>query len=227
MGIRRCTRLPARSSTAPCRDERRAGDRGSAFDGSNLSVASVMSHAFDIVIVGSGAGGSAARELAGTGAKILIVERGGFIPQEDHNWNPSSVWKDLRYRTTETWLDEDGQPFRPYALLRRRQHEVLGHGDVLAAAGGFQGDGARRRRVAGVADRLRHWRALRSGGADVQRSTASTASIPPNRRADRILSAGAAFEGGRRDRRTAGGAGPASIAAAAGPARTASSPALP
>jgi choline dehydrogenase-like flavoprotein len=70
---------------------------------------------FDIVIIGSGAGGGTiARELASTGAKILIVERGDFIPQEDHNWNPASVWKDLRYRTTETWLDESGQSFRPY-----------------------------------------------------------------------------------------------------------------
>ena len=70
---------------------------------------------FDIIIIGSGAGGGTiARELAGTGAKILIVERGDFIPQENQNWNPTSVWKDLRYRTTETWLDEAGEPFRPY-----------------------------------------------------------------------------------------------------------------
>ena len=70
---------------------------------------------YDIVIIGSGAGGGTiARELSDTGAKILIVERGDFVPQEDHNWNPASVWKDLRYRTTETWLDEAGQSFRPY-----------------------------------------------------------------------------------------------------------------
>ena len=70
---------------------------------------------YDIIIIGSGAGGGTmARELAATGAKMLIAERGGFIPQEDHNWNPSSVWKDLRYRTTETWLDESGGSFRPY-----------------------------------------------------------------------------------------------------------------
>jgi choline dehydrogenase-like flavoprotein len=74
-----------------------------------------MSSAFDIIIIGSGAGGGTlARELAGTGAKILIVERGGFVPQEDHNWNPAAVWKELRYRTTETWLDERGREFRPY-----------------------------------------------------------------------------------------------------------------
>ena len=74
-----------------------------------------MTTAFDIVIIGSGAGGGTlARELAGTAARILIVERGDFIPQEDQNWNPTAVWKDLRYRTTETWLDEHGQEFRPY-----------------------------------------------------------------------------------------------------------------
>ena len=74
-----------------------------------------MNPSFDVIIIGSGAGGgTVARELAGTGAKILIVERGDFIAQEDHNWSPSAVWRDLRYRTTETWLDEKGQKFRPY-----------------------------------------------------------------------------------------------------------------
>jgi choline dehydrogenase-like flavoprotein len=72
-------------------------------------------HTFDIIIIGSGAGGGTiARELASTGRKILIVERGDFIPQEDQNWNPTAVWKDLRYRTTESWLDASGQPFVPY-----------------------------------------------------------------------------------------------------------------
>lgn len=70
---------------------------------------------FDVIIIGSGAGGgTVARELAATGARILVVERGDFIPQEDQNWDPTSVWKDLRYRTTEMWLDERGQAFRPY-----------------------------------------------------------------------------------------------------------------
>jgi choline dehydrogenase-like flavoprotein len=74
-----------------------------------------MSNTFDIIIIGSGAGGgTVARELSSTGARVLIVERGGFIPQEEHNWNPASVWRDLRYRTTELWLDERGNTFRPY-----------------------------------------------------------------------------------------------------------------
>ena len=74
-----------------------------------------MNTSFDIIIVGSGAGGGTmASALADTGAKILILERGDFVPQEDQNWNPDAVWKQLRYRTTETWLDEAGTPFRPY-----------------------------------------------------------------------------------------------------------------
>ena len=48
-----------------------------------------MSERFDVVVIGSGAGGGTlAHTLAATGARILIVERGDFIPQEDENWSP-------------------------------------------------------------------------------------------------------------------------------------------
>jgi len=70
---------------------------------------------FDIIIIGSGAGGGTmAYALAGTGARILIVERGDFVPQEDENWNPEAVWKKLRYQTQERWVDHQGREFRPY-----------------------------------------------------------------------------------------------------------------
>ena len=70
---------------------------------------------YDIVIVGSGAGGGTiAHALASTDASVLIVERGDFIPQEPQNWDPEAVWKDLRYRTTERWIDAGGREFRPY-----------------------------------------------------------------------------------------------------------------
>lgn len=72
-------------------------------------------HSFDIIIIGSGAGGgTVARALADTGARILVLERGDFIAQEEQNWSADAVWRQLRYRTTETWLDESGTPFRPY-----------------------------------------------------------------------------------------------------------------
>jgi choline dehydrogenase-like flavoprotein len=70
---------------------------------------------FDVIIIGSGAGGGTmAHALAPTGARILILERGDFVPQEEENWNPEAVWKDLRYQTQERWIDRSGREFRPY-----------------------------------------------------------------------------------------------------------------
>ncbi len=72
---------------------------------------------FDIVIIGSGAGGGTiAYALAHIGARILIVERGEFVPQEDENWSPDAVWKQRRYRQRERWVDDTGmhREFLPY-----------------------------------------------------------------------------------------------------------------
>jgi choline dehydrogenase-like flavoprotein len=74
-----------------------------------------MTERYDIVIIGSGAGGGTmAHALAETGARILVLERGDFVPQEAENWDPEAVWKHLRYQSGERWLDERGQEFRPY-----------------------------------------------------------------------------------------------------------------
>jgi choline dehydrogenase-like flavoprotein len=110
-----------------------------------------VTHRYDIVIIGTGAGGGTiARELSETGARILIVERGDFVPQEDENWSPSAVWKDLRYRATEQWLDEQGREFRPYThynvggntkywgsvlyRLRRQDFQETRHEDGMSPA---------------------------------------------------------------------------------------------
>ena len=46
---------------------------------------------FDVVIVGSGAGGGTmARALADSGARILVLERGDFVPREAENWDPTA-----------------------------------------------------------------------------------------------------------------------------------------
>src|SRR5262245_51806622 len=55
-----------------------------------------------------------ARALADTGARILVLERGDVVPIEPENWSPTAVWQDLRYRTRESWLDENGGEFTPY-----------------------------------------------------------------------------------------------------------------
>src|SRR5687768_2402134 len=70
---------------------------------------------YDVIIIGTGAGGGTmAHALADSPARILILERGDFVPQEDENWNPEAVWKQFRYQTTERWVDRRGRQFRPY-----------------------------------------------------------------------------------------------------------------
>ncbi len=71
---------------------------------------------FDLIIIGSGAGGgTVAHALAGHDAKVLVLERGDVIPQEPGNRDPEVVWRELRYRTKERWLDGDGREFVPYS----------------------------------------------------------------------------------------------------------------
>ena len=68
----------------------------------------------DVVIIGSGmGGGTLAYALRNSGAKVLILERGGILPREPENWSPTAVFKNKRYRTTEHFLDREGKLFRP------------------------------------------------------------------------------------------------------------------
>ena len=55
-----------------------------------------------------------AHALSDSPAKVLILERGDFVPREEHNSNPEAVWKHLRYRTRERWVDRHGREFLPY-----------------------------------------------------------------------------------------------------------------
>ena len=72
-------------------------------------------HEYDVVVVGSGAGGGTlARALARTSARVLLLERGGWMPQERQNWDPDAVWRRDRYRSGELWLDRRGKPFQPF-----------------------------------------------------------------------------------------------------------------
>jgi choline dehydrogenase-like flavoprotein len=71
---------------------------------------------FDVIIVGTGAGGGTlAHTLAPTGKQILLLERGDFLPRETQNWDPGSVFADGRYISPDTWYDRDGAPFQPQA----------------------------------------------------------------------------------------------------------------
>jgi choline dehydrogenase-like flavoprotein len=69
---------------------------------------------FDVIIIGTGAGGGTlAHALAGSGKRILLLERGDFLPRETQNWDPRAVFVDGRYITKDTWFDGDSKAFQP------------------------------------------------------------------------------------------------------------------
>jgi choline dehydrogenase-like flavoprotein len=69
---------------------------------------------YDVIIIGSGAGGGTlAYHLANAGKRVLILERGAFLPQEKDNWNTTAVFLENRYHTKEVWTDKDGKDLHP------------------------------------------------------------------------------------------------------------------
>jgi choline dehydrogenase-like flavoprotein len=87
-----------------------------------------MEH-YDVIIIGTGAGGGTlAHRLAPTGKRILLLERGGYLPREPENWDSREVFGKDRYVTEESWYDKDGQPFKPHA-----QYYVGGNTKVYGA----------------------------------------------------------------------------------------------
>jgi choline dehydrogenase-like flavoprotein len=73
-----------------------------------------MAEHFDVIIVGTGAGGGTlAHTLAPSGKRILLLERGNYLPREMENWDAGAVFIDGRYISTDTWHDADGKPFQP------------------------------------------------------------------------------------------------------------------
>lgn len=81
-----------------------------------------MSDHYDVIVIGSGAGGGTlTHALAPTGKRILLLERGGWLPREPENWSPAAVWREGRYRNSGQWTDLDtGQRFTP------KQHYYVG-----------------------------------------------------------------------------------------------------
>jgi choline dehydrogenase-like flavoprotein len=73
-----------------------------------------MPQPYDVIIIGSGAGGGTlAHHLAPSGKSILILERGGWLPRELENWDAEEVFIKNRYVPKETWYDKSGKPFQP------------------------------------------------------------------------------------------------------------------
>jgi choline dehydrogenase-like flavoprotein len=69
---------------------------------------------YDVIVIGSGAGGGTlARHLAPSGKRILLLERGGWLPREPCNWSAADVFVDNCYISPDTWYDAAGAPFQP------------------------------------------------------------------------------------------------------------------
>jgi choline dehydrogenase-like flavoprotein len=61
---------------------------------------------YDVVIVGTGMGGATlGYALSGSGRRVLLLERGDFLPQEPENWSPRAVFVEGRYRPRDRWQD--------------------------------------------------------------------------------------------------------------------------
>jgi choline dehydrogenase-like flavoprotein len=70
--------------------------------------------AYDVIVIGSGAGGGTlARHLAPSGKRVLLLERGDWLPREPQNWLARDVFVDNRYVSEDTWYDGAGRPFQP------------------------------------------------------------------------------------------------------------------
>ena len=69
---------------------------------------------YDVVIIGTGAGGGTlARHLAPSGKRILLLERGDWLPREPQNWHAEEVFVKNRYVSPDTWYYANGKPFQP------------------------------------------------------------------------------------------------------------------
>src|SRR3954464_12305260 len=74
-----------------------------------------MSEHYDVIIIGTGAGGGTlAHRLAPSGKRILLLERGGYLPREPENWDSQEVFLKERYLSGEGRIDKDGTAFRPH-----------------------------------------------------------------------------------------------------------------
>ena len=110
-----------------------------------------MTTPYDVIILGSGAGGGTlARHLAPSGKRILLLERGDWLPREMENWDAEAVFVKNRYISPDTWYDHTGKAFQPQvhycvggatklygaALYRQRKEDFgeLRHEDGISPA---------------------------------------------------------------------------------------------
>ncbi|MBF2015363.1 MAG: GMC family oxidoreductase [Rivularia sp. T60_A2020_040] len=69
---------------------------------------------YDVIIIGTGAGGGTlARKLAPSGKKILVLEQGEFLEKESSQLVDAEVFKKENFHAPEQWYEEEGDFFYP------------------------------------------------------------------------------------------------------------------
>ena len=140
---------------------------------------------YDIIVIGSGPGGaSLAHSLAPTGKRILLLERGDYLPRSPANWDSQTVFVDGAYQANETWYGSDGEAFIPACIItsaaipRSMARRCFGCASAISSEIAPQG-----RHLAGMAAQIRRVRALlRRGRAAVPRAWPARRGSRPSRR---------------------------------------------
>ena len=97
-----------------------------------------MNERYDVIVIGSGAGGAAvAYKAVGAGARVLMLERGERLPRDGSTLDVKKVFKEGAFKNRQTWVDGQNRSFVPgefhnvggktkwygAALLRFSRHE--------------------------------------------------------------------------------------------------------
>ena len=72
-------------------------------------------NAYDVIVIGSGAGGGTlVHRLAPSRKRILLLERGDYVRREKDNWDSRAVNFEGKYQSKEVWKDSAGNDLHPH-----------------------------------------------------------------------------------------------------------------